>query len=62
MKKPVTEPQPTPAEQAGGTSPATSVQEPAQPVEIHKLSAEEIEELKSRAAKADEHWDPMVKP
>jgi|SRR5580765_7249081 len=33
----------------------------AQPVELHHLTPEELEDLKDRAAKADEHWERLLR-
>jgi molecular chaperone GrpE len=33
----------------------------AEPLETHRLTAEEIEELKEGAAKAKEHWDQLLR-
>ena len=35
--------------------------EPLVPVEPESLTAEQIEELKTRAARADEHWDRLLR-
>ncbi len=35
--------------------------ESAQPVELHHLTPDEIEDLKTRAAKADEHWERLLR-
>lgn len=35
--------------------------EPLMPVEPNTLTPEQLEELKQRAAKADEHWDRLVR-
>ncbi len=40
---------------------AESAQEPLMPVEPATLTAEQLEELKQRAAKADEHWDRLLR-
>src|SRR6516162_5427339 len=35
--------------------------EPLMPVEPGTLTSEQLEELKQRAAKADEHWDRLLR-
>lgn len=40
---------------------AAPAAEAAQPVELHHLTPEELEDLKTRAAKADEHWERLLR-
>jgi molecular chaperone GrpE len=47
------------AEAANRDAPDTA--EPLMPVEPGTLTAEQLEELKQRAAKADEHWDRLLR-
>ena len=44
--------------QPAGADPAS---EPLMPVEPETLTAEQLEELKQRAAKADEHWERLLR-
>jgi molecular chaperone GrpE len=44
---------------AGADGAATA--EPLVPVEPNTLTAEQLDELKQRAAKADEHWDRLLR-
>jgi molecular chaperone GrpE len=44
--------------QPAGADPAS---EPLMPVEPETLNAEQLEELKQRAAKADEHWERLLR-
>jgi molecular chaperone GrpE len=54
------EKRPEPAEPAAG-APEPPVAEPLVPVEAATITAEQLEELKERAAKADENWDRLLR-
>src|SRR2546426_11699880 len=43
--------------QGADTAPPVAAEEPTEPA----LAAQEVEELKARAAKADEHWDRLLR-
>src|SRR5438552_6589335 len=48
-------------EEQDGGGPATAVSAASEALEPHHLSEEEIEQLKEQAAKADEHWQQMLR-
>jgi molecular chaperone GrpE len=52
--------QPEPAEPAAGPA-EPAVAEPLVPVEPATITAEQLEELKGRAAKADENWERLLR-
>ncbi len=61
MKKTASHPhKPVAATTPAPAAPATA-SEAAMPVEPAPLMPEQVEELKSRAAKADEHWDRLLR-
>ncbi len=42
-------------------APEAEAAEPLAPIEVATISPEQLEELKQRAAKADEHWDRLLR-
>ena len=56
MKKDAPKPQPEPA--APGTDPGVEALAPVEPATV---TPEQLEELKQRAAKADEHWERLLR-
>src|SRR5437867_3693039 len=52
-------PEPDAVEQSGGGNPASA--QVSEALEEHRLTPEEIEELKDQASKAEEHWQQMLR-